>query len=297
MNCKGCGKKIDPKFKECPYCRRKITWSERHSEMSLRRTLAKGRRKKLYGDTELAGKRKTEDYPEYMGRGSRNKSGSMTDQLPVIAAGIILLVIIISAGISHGSRKAVEESNEIATATSAATDEAASITDAEAASITDATEGDAVNYPTGGTSMSQLKAEEVIGEEVQENQDEQEEGAEEEISDSRTVDYYQGMVIYSVVSDIMQNGEESYKTFLNDNKNKTFIISEEMLEDDPTGTLNSIWRNLGSAAPLPQYTDNGSQNYSFYIDDQSQLHICITTEENDSAFEIYPDTSEDYKLP
>ena len=144
--------------------------------------------------------------------------------------------------------------------------------------------------------MNHLKAQEFIkGEGIQESQEEAVAG--EEISDSRTIDYYQGMVIYSVISDVMQNGEENYKAFLNDNKNKTFVISEKMIEEDPTGTLNCIWRNLGSTAPLPQYTDNGSQNYSFFIDDNSQLHIYITTEGNDAAYEVYPDTSEEYKLP
>ena len=120
MECKKCSGKIDPKYKECPYCGNKITLKERINEIKLRRSMARGRRRLVQIDFVTAEKRNDENYNDYMGRGKRISDGNIRDYVPIILVTLLLIAALVSAGIRDNGSKTPE--TNVATVTDAGED-------------------------------------------------------------------------------------------------------------------------------------------------------------------------------
>lgn len=284
MNCKKCNASLDPKFTECPVCGNKITWSERYTEFQARKKRSKGRQRLLVGNDNIAEMHKKEQIKAYFGRGNRDKDARSKDIIPVIIAGVLLIVILFSAG---NSGKA-EENKNLTSATDAIVVEEdnktlVTLTDSqEQVAEFDQSEGEKeqniIASDTNAEKASSQDAIEVVSPEEQKK------------ADLRSAAY-----IYLVIDNILKNGGQQYIDYLLDNKNKVVIVAESMLEDDPDGAYKCIWDNLGSKEELPQYRDNGAEYFSFFIDDNEVLHICIATSENKAAYELLPEISEEYE--
>ena len=284
MNCKKCNTKLDPKFRKCPVCGNKISWSERNAELQIRRKSAKGRQRLLVGNVDIAEMRKKEKIKAYFGRGNRNKDARSKDIIPVIIAGVLLIVILLSAS-NSGKAK---DNKDVVTVTGAAVSEnagesQATLTDAQNEAIDyNQTESDQLIPASEGDASretaSPLDATEMVSPE-----------------DQKAGDLRNAAYIYLVIDNILKNGSKQYSSYLLDNKNMVIVVNGSMLEDDPEGAYNCIWDNLGSKEVLPQYRDEGAEYFSFYIDDEEVLHICIATPENEAAYELLPEISEEYK--
>ena len=290
MKCNRCGHVIDPKFKECPYCSEPVTWKESHEEMKSRRREAKGREKEVYIDADIAEFRKNEDLPAHFGRGTRNRDLIYHDYIPIIAVVGLILIVFLSAGIiSSGRNDKVKrdtviyasETNAISTMTDAAMndeiDKNKSNDEDKTESVSDVRDQNNEMLTEASTMTDASKNDDEV------------------TVDPRNIDLYQGKVLESIILDILENGEQSYIDYLNENRNKVVTVSEDMLSDDPSGAYDCIWRGLGSVALVPEYKDNGATSYSFMIDDNGTVHVYIATEDNPASYELYPETDPVYK--
>ncbi len=279
MKCSKCGYRIDPKFKECPCCSEKISWKERRQEIKKRRVSAKENKKKVIPETDLAFKRSKEYYKAYFGRSSRNREYDFSDYIPIIAMVFLVLIIIISVGLVTGRDK--KSSEQIETYVQTETDAKEDENEQEEKAVVTTKQQDIYNNHqnilyASGTDVSASEGDA-------------------EKQSLKELDVYQGTVLASVISDIIENGEKRYRDYLFDNENKVTVISEDMLNEDPSGVYDCIWRNIGSVKLTPGYTDNGACAYSFMIDSDEKLHVYLATSEDVTAYEIYPDVCIEYK--
>lgn len=298
MKCRKCGSILDPKYKKCPRCSEPISRKDRVTELKTRKKASKGRRKNIFIDENIAAYRQNEDIPAYYGRGSRNQDSNISDYIPIIAVVVSMLLIILSAGIISQGRKQPENTPVLyaskTDASASADDSDIDIKESLAATPSTAQRSSETEAPGEGTKIDESK----IVEASTSNKDSEEKSSNDNNEIAITpqqLDLYQGGILQSVITDILENGEQSYIDYLNKNKNKVTVISEDMLNDDPSGAYDCIWRGLGSVALVPEYKDNGAVSYSFSIDDEGELHIYIATEEDPAAYELYPDTDDEYK--
>ncbi len=82
----------------------------------------------------------------------------------------------------------------------------------------------------------------------------------------------------------------SIKSQLLNNKGSVVVLSDEIKgRDDVYGY---IWNTLGEEVLTVRY--NGAEAYSIYIDEENRVHVYACTEDGPLAYELYPDTDENY---